>query len=187
MCLSFTCRRTDSLIPPFHSKAELIRCQTHGEKNNKNMGGSMKKKRKTADKGGAAWVKLETCPSNMSCQAERVLSLGERRWPAVDRQASRGSFSRSCLISALSFPHAFSLCGFDAQLETFRHALSLRHDFYLLSGGTGTRWDTCCCGCGFQYACLALKGMSSKNENRLITFPRPSPPAWYSVEDLFIY
>lgn len=63
------------------------------------------------DKGGAAWVKLETCPFNMSNLAERILSSGERRWPPRWKAGSELSrrASRWCLILMLSFPRSVAL------------------------------------------------------------------------------
>lgn len=86
------------------SKAELIRCETHGAFRQGKRGRDDEKKRKIADKGGAAWVKLETCPFNMSNLAEPILSSGERRWPPRWKAGSRlgGGDSRRCLILALS-------------------------------------------------------------------------------------
>lgn len=49
------------------------------DRQGKKRGRDDEKKREIADKGGAARVKLETCPFNMSNLTERILSAGERR------------------------------------------------------------------------------------------------------------
>lgn len=133
MSLSFTCRCIELylLVPVFgrRSKAELIRCETHGAFKQTDMvkrGRDDEKKREIADKGGAVWIKLETCAFNMSNLAECILSSGERRWPPAVEDRIRAS--RRCLILMLSFSRSVSL------------SVALMYNWCVL--GTLSHWST---------------------------------------------
>lgn len=129
------------------SKAELIRCETHGafrqtEKKREEQRGE----KRDCGQGRGRMSQI----GNMSFQhVQSGCAYLIFRWEMMTRGCSPNVWEEllgPAWSSLLSFPLSVSLClslsGFDVQLVHFRHALSPKLYFYLLSGGIGSRWDT---------------------------------------------